>query len=231
MTVLLILILIVGASIWTKKLTIPAALTGGVLGWVIYWGSGVTGLCMLGTFFVLGTAATAWKKGEKRGLPGKDAHQTTRRTGQVLANGGVAALAAGLILLFPAYQHIGVVAVAGSLSSAMADTLSSELGSVYGKRFFNILTFRPDQKGLDGVISLEGLAIGIAGSAVIAGVYAIGYGWSPAEACIVIAGTAGNLADSVLGAALERKGRIGNDGVNFLNTLIGAGVAAALIMA
>jgi uncharacterized membrane protein len=42
---------------------------------------------------------------------------------------------------------------------------------------------------------------------------------------IIIAGTAGNLSDSVLGALLERKNIIGNNAVNFLNTFIAALVA------
>jgi uncharacterized membrane protein len=39
---------------------------------------------------------------------------------------------------------------------------------------------------------------------------------------IVLTGTIGNLADSILGATYERKGAIGNNAVNFLNTLIAA---------
>jgi uncharacterized protein (TIGR00297 family) len=112
--------------------------------------------------------------------------------------------------------------MAGAFSSATADTLSSELGTVYGKKFYNILTFQKDKKGLDGVVSFEGTGIGIAGSAVMATIYCLGAGWSLAFLWIVIAGTIGNLCDSVLGATVERRQIIGNDVVNFLNTLIGA---------
>jgi uncharacterized protein (TIGR00297 family) len=96
---------------------------------------------------------------------------------------------------------------------------------VYGKRFFNIISFRADRCGMDGVISLEGTLIGIAGSCIIAAIYALGSGWDINFCFIVIAGTIGNLTDSILGALFERKGKIGNDAVNFLNTL-----AAALVM-
>ena len=145
-----------------------------------------------------------------------------RRLGQVLANGGVAGLLGLLSVFFPEQKPAFALMMAGAFSSATADTLSSELGTVYGKKFYNILTFQKDKKGLDGVVSFEGTGIGIAGSAVMATIYCLGAGWSLAFLWIVIAGTIGNLCDSVLGATVERRQIIGNDVVNFLNTLIGA---------
>jgi uncharacterized protein (TIGR00297 family) len=104
----------------------------------------------------------------------------------------------------------------------MADTLSSELGMIYGKRFFNIITFKKDHRGLDGVISIEGTLIGLAGAFVMAIVFWLYTDWSKALFVITIAGFLGNAIDSVLGALLERKKFIDNNAVNFLNTLTGA---------
>jgi uncharacterized protein (TIGR00297 family) len=239
--VLLILIAGVTASTFTKKLTPAAALTGGMLGWAIYAGVGYPGLILLALFFITGTAATSWKKKEKLHIKGAAAHQGTRRTGQVIANAGVAAIAGLMAVLIPACRSLFFLMVAGALSSAAADTLSSELGMVYGRRFFNILTWKPDERGLDGVISAEGLFIGMVGSALIAIVYGLCLTWGPDSVrflrpvwdsrvfIVVIAGTIGNLADSWLGALFERRGFLSNNAVNFLNTLIAAGCAGALV--
>lgn len=245
MSLLILLLLLAGAaaSAHWKKLTPAAALTGFIIGGLVYMGSSYTGLLLLALFFVLGTAATAWRKRDKLRIKGSAAHQPTRTTGQVIANGGVAAILGALAALLPADKPLFTLLIAASLSSATADTLSSELGILYGRRTFNILTGKREEKGLDGVISLEGLLIGIAGSAVIAAVWLALNGpaatqrsaGSPATlsalrsaGIIVLAGLFGNLADSFLGATLERKGALSNNAVNFCNTLIAALFAGAL---
>lgn len=219
-------ILIAGAaaSVFLKKLTLPAGITGVLTGLAVYLGDGYTGLLLLAAFFILGTAATAWGKSQKRTVHTGAAHQSTRKASQVIANAGVAAICGLLTLLLPEKKELFQLMIAGSMSAAAADTLSSELGMVYGRRFVNILTLKPDEKGQDGVISIEGLLFGIAGSLLIALI--AGYRFIP---LILIAGTAGNLADSLLGALFERRGYLSNDTVNFLNTLTGALIAAALL--
>ena len=209
-----------------EKLTLAGALTGGIIAMLIFAGAGYSGIAMLAAFFITGTGATAWKKEEKQQFKLADDH-TKRNAGQVLANGGVAAITGMLILLFPAQTAVFQLIMAASLSSAMADTLSSELGMVFGRRFYNIISWKKDTRGLDGVISLEGTLIGVAGSFVIAVIYALGFGWNINFLWILIAGTIGNLSDSVLGALFERKNYLNNDAVNFLNTMVAA-LAAGL---
>jgi uncharacterized protein (TIGR00297 family) len=223
----LILILIAGMaySISARKLTVFAAATGAMVACLVFAAAGYTGVAMMTAFFILGSSATSWQHHQKQSFETIQEHKSGRTAGQVLANAGVGAIAGILVLLFPLYTQLWVLMMAASFASATADTLSSELGTVYGRRFFNIITWKPDQRGLDGVISLEGTLIGIGGCIVIAIIYAIGYGWNSWLIGIMIAGTIGNLADSVLGATLERRGYIGNNTVNFFNTLI-----AALVM-
>lgn len=226
--VVFVLCLGVVASMWFRKLTIAGSCTGGVLGWLLYKGAGITGIVMLVAFFIAGTLATSVGRNKKERLGIAEKNKGRRTAWQVLANGGVAGLAGLLAWVYPHRLVLWHLAAACALSSASADTLSSELGSLYGKRFYNILSFKKDQRGLDGVISAEGTLLGLAGSALIALIYAIGYAPGIQILWILIAGTAGNLADSVLGAAWERKGRITNDWVNGLNTLVAAATGILL---
>ena len=216
-------------SIGKKKLTVPAAATGALLGWIIYAGGGLTGLAMMTVFFILGTAATSWKKDRKMDIRSNAGHQNTRTTAQVLANAGVAGLAGLLGLLSKSHGPLLRIAMAGCFASATADTLSSELGMAYGRRFFNIMTGRPDRKGLDGVVSIEGLLIGAGGAALIATIFMIGEGRNGITFLVItFSGVFGNWVDSVLGALFERKGQLSNDMVNLLNTLAGALLAVLL---
>lgn len=222
---ILILIAIVAISIATRKLTVGGAMTGAVIATLVFLGFGYTGVSMLAAFFLLGTSATIWRKKEKSSFKMHHDQSARRDAGQVFANGGAAGLMGALSYFFPGKGELVNLMMAASLSSAMADTLSSELDMVYGRRFYNIISWRKDAKGLDGVISLEGTLIGVVGSAIIALIYALGLGWDRGFWIIVLTGTIGNLSDSVLGALLERKHLLTNNGVNFLNTIIAAIVA------
>lgn len=216
-------------SVKTGKLTVAAALAGGLIGFLIFIGAGFAGLAMLAMFFLLGVVATSWKTKTKEILGAAEKNKGRRTAGQVVANGGVAALLGLLAWLYPAQQNLWQLMIAGSLSSATADTLSSELGTVYGKRFYNIINFKKDRRGENGVVSIEGSLFGLAGSVLMAVVYALNFGWNNSFAWIIIAGTMGNIVDSALGATAERKNYLQNNGVNFLNTATGALVAVLLV--
>ena len=210
-----------------KKLTIAAALTGLLCGSIMYIGSGYTGLIMLTLFFLLGTLSTSWGRRVKQELD-KPNDQALRKSTQVLANAGAATLCASLMIIFSVHAEIFLLMLSASLASATADTLSSELGMLYGRNFYNCITWKKDQKGLDGVVSLEGTLIGIAGATVIAIIYALSTSFNHFFMMIIIAAALGNFSDSLFGASLERRNLLHNDWVNFLSTLVAAGVALLL---
>jgi uncharacterized protein (TIGR00297 family) len=227
------IILTVGAvlSSVAKKLTPAAAVTGWIVGLVIFLGAGYGGVTLLAAFFVAGTLSTSVGLQSKESLGIAEKRHGSRTAGQVIANGGVAALCSACLLLWPKEAVMLHVALAGSLAAASADTVSSELGNVFGIKYYNIITFKKDIKGLDGVISLEGTLAGVGASALIAMIYYLFSGGMNEAAIILLAGIVGNVADSVLGATLERKRQLENNMVNFLNTLTGAIVAGVVFYA
>jgi uncharacterized protein (TIGR00297 family) len=227
--IIFLFVAIAGIIAWkTGKLTFTASIAGVMAALLVYLATGLTGLAMLGAFFILGTFVTSYKKEYKVGMQLARPNEDKRNVGQVLANGGVASILA-LIYLSTKDHVVLQVMIAASLASATSDTLSSELGNVYGRNFYNLLTLKRDKRGLDGVISVEGTLFGVLGSAVIAFIFSVGLGWSYAFFVIVLSGFIGNLSDSMLGALFERKGKLDNNAVNFLNTAIAAMMALLLM--
>ncbi|KIC89550.1 DUF92 domain-containing protein [Flavihumibacter sp. ZG627] len=218
-------------SVVFRKLTLPAASTGAAIAGCIFAGVGWTGIFIMGSFFVLAVLATSWNQDFKQSLGVAEKIQGLRTISQVAANGLVAGLLGLMAFWMEEYRPLLQLLIAGSFSSATADTISSELGTVYGKKFYNILSLRKDKRGENGVVSIEGLVFGIIGSNIIAALYVASFGWSIHFLWIIIAGTLGNLTDSILGAALERRSLIGNNAVNFLNTVVGALTAMVLYLA
>ncbi len=229
-----IFILLTGAgillSILWRKLTVVAALTGGISGLCIYKGIGIAGILLMAAFFLTGTLASSWKQDYKQKNNLAETGKSRRTAGQVWANAGLAALIGLIAWMDPSYRSAAAVVIASCFSSATADTVSSELGNVYGKQFYDIMSFKKASKGANGIISAEGSLLGFLGSGIIAFIYSLCFAWSAHSVIILAAGTIGNIADSVLGATLERKGFIGNNMVNFCNTLVAAIGALILLL-
>lgn len=202
------------------------------------WGLGWGGLALLAAFFLSGSLLT--QLAERRG---------PRRTArQVLANGGVAAVAA----LFGAWT-----AAAGAIAAAAADTWATEIGafSPFSPRL--ITSGRRVTRGTSGGITALGTLGGVAGALGIAWLAHVlaPRGIAAGLSTLTGAGVAGMLADSLLGATLQGKYRcpacearfergntvchepvvltggwrwLDNDGVNLAATLCGAAVAVGL---
>lgn len=211
-----------------KKVTLSGALAGAFAAYLIYLGGGDIALVSFSVFFILGTMASSWKKSKKQSLKVAQENDGQRGVANVFANVGVAVLLAivGMFMsIAPPFLSTLMLAV---FATACSDTLSSELGTVYGKRFFSVIDFKPQRAGKDGAISLAGLFFGLMGSLAIAAV-ALVYGLEYSIfVVIVVSGLLGNILDSVFGATLQNRGLINNHQVNFLAT--GAGALVCWLM-
>jgi uncharacterized protein (TIGR00297 family) len=143
---------------------------------------------------------------------------TARDERQVIANGGIAALAAlaGNWTWF-----------AGALAAATADTWATEIGRHSRTQPRLISNGMPVPAGTDGGITLLGTAGAIAGAWFIAGLsFLLG---QRTLLAIAAAGVAGMTVDSLLGATVQGKVRwMTNDAVNLAATLTGAACAALI---
>lgn len=216
----IIVLIFAATAYFLKKVSLSGAVAGAIISFVILWNNWVNFL-LFGLFFVLGSMATKWQFERKRQLNVLQENEGVRTWVHASANGGIPAFYSLLALLFPESASLTYAATA-AIAAALSDTLSSELGNIYGHYYVNILNFKKGNRGDDGVISLEGTLFGVLGSLLIAGLFGTLRSNYSIILPITIAGFAGNLMDSYLGATLQRKGWINNHFVNFLNTAFAA---------
>jgi uncharacterized protein (TIGR00297 family) len=177
-------------------------------------------------FFILGSAFTKFKYSEKEFLGVAQGKHGKRGYKNAFANAGVGVAAA--ILFGVTGDMIYAAVFLGSVSTATADTLASEIG-VTGGNPVMITTLKRCPPGTNGGVTLIGEAACVIGALIIAG---LGFllGIAPWYVCLIsaAAGVAGTNLDSLYGAVLENRGVFGNTGTNLLATLSGGLVAAGL---
>jgi uncharacterized protein (TIGR00297 family) len=216
-----------GAAYAARTVNRSGVIAGFLVGFLIYAFLDWRGYLLLMAFFVIGSAAT--KLGYRKKAAEKLAQEDKGRRGarHALANAGVATACALFAAMTP-YPVLFALAFAGAFATAAADTSSSEIGQLLGRRTYLATTFRPVPRGTEGAVSLEGTTAGILASLVIAALgAALGlFPWK-GVAVVVFAAFVGTTFESVVGAALEKRRLLDNEALNFLNTLVGALVAAA----
>jgi uncharacterized protein (TIGR00297 family) len=223
------------ASYALETASIAGMLTGVLLALLTIVLGGYGWFAVLISFFAIGGLSTKFRYERKAALGVAEDNNGARGSGNVLGNAAVAlaavlGYAASDAGFLPREPELFLFAFAGSVATAMSDTLSSEIGSVF-ERPRLITTLEPVDPGTDGGVTWQGELAGIAGAAIVA---AIAYGLFPevgsvGGAIIVAAGVVGMTVDSLLGATLEGS-VLGNQSVNFLATLSGAIVCALLVL-
>jgi uncharacterized protein (TIGR00297 family) len=211
--------------------SLPGMLTGILIGLLTIVLGDYGWFAMLIAFFGIGGLSSKYRYDEKADRGIAEENEGARGTRNVLANSLVALVA---VLGAAVSPELGVpeqaflFAYAGAVGAALADTLSSELGGLYDNPRL-ITTFRVVEPGTDGAVTWQGELAGLTGAVIVAliGFGAFGSIGATGATVIVAASVVGMTADSILGATVEGT-LCGNQGVNFMATLVAALVGASL---
>ena len=213
------LIVVLGLiTYWRKALDLFGSIFMIIMGIVIIFTAGVHWLILIFLFLILGLVSTKYKHQYKKDI---GVYEGTRTLKNVISNGIVP-------FIMAAFGNYG--GFIGSIATATADTLASEIGVTVQPRL--ITTFKKVPPGTDGGISVLGTTAGIIGAGII-GVAAYLLGIFPDPFVTlkisIIAGTVGCFVDSVLGAVLERRNYISNEYVNLIATIVGAALGIIMV--
>jgi uncharacterized protein (TIGR00297 family) len=203
--------------------TISGAFAGAVVCFAIYAGVGPG--AFLAVVFVFSITWLATRLGYRRKLKlGTAEKKDGRRASQVLANLAVAGACAAMYGYLQ--KNILLFGLAAALAEAAADTVSSEVGQLSLHEARLITNWQAVPAGTDGGVSWTGSLAGL-GAATAVSLVCFLTGVIPGRliAPAILAGAAGMIADSYMGAVLERRRLLNNDAVNFLGTLTAAAVA------
>ncbi len=203
--------------------------SGALIGIILIIFSDVRWFFIMLAFFIIGSACTRYKFDLKEKLGVEQTHGGARGYKNVFANGIVSASAAVL------YGITGNAAFAamfvGSVATAAADTVASEIGVTGGEPYL-ITSFRRVKAGTNGGVTVTGEMTALVTSAIIGLIaYLLGV-VSPTVAVVcMLAGFIGTNLDSLVGAVIENRGVIGNAGTNVIATLGGGLFALAVVLA
>jgi uncharacterized protein (TIGR00297 family) len=211
-----------------RGVTLSGAAAGGIACFLLFAGAGPSAFATLAALFVMTWVAT--RMGYRRKLArGLAERREGRNARQVLANLAVAAVCS--VVFATTGNRVWLVAAAAALAEAATDTVASEIGQSGGPEARMITTWERVPAGTDGGITMTGSIAGIAAGLVVAAVAAGGGMISPMQLWILVAtGFAGMLIDSVVGATVQRRGWLSNQGVNFVATMAAAALAYAIVI-
>ncbi len=223
-------LLLAGAAYAARSVDLSGAVMGFVLGTAIYAFLDWRGFLLLVAFFVLGTGTTKIGYAKKAAAKLAQEGGGRRSAKHAVANAGVAAVAA-VFAATTGQQEIYLLAFAAAFATAAGDTVSSELGQLWGRRTFLLTTLKPVPRGTEGAVSLEGTVAGLGATLLLALLgSAVGFYGLAGVLIVTVAGFVGTVVESLAGATLEEHGLLDNEAINFFNTLVGALVAALLAM-
>jgi len=227
---LLINLFLAGAAPVVGLVSFSGALGGLIIGAAIILAAGPAAYALLVAFFIIASAATklGYRHKQKLGV----AQEAGGRRGALHAAANcVVALGCAFAWRFSGGAYLWELAYAGAFAAALSDTVSTELGQLYGRTPILITSFRRVPVGTEGAVSLEGTLSGLVSGAVL-GFLAAGIGFLAGfrdAAAVTVAAFVAMLAESYFARLVNTKG-LGNEVANLFNTAVGAAAAAGIGM-
>lgn len=184
-----------------KWLSASGAIAAALLGWTLLISPDPVWIIPAVVFLVIGTGISKLPKKENQ------PNEKGRNANQVFFNGGFYVIFLGLY--FISNQMVFLVGGLASLTAAMSDTASSEIGSRFAKHTFIITTGKKAEPGLSGAISWIGALSGLIFAAIFALIPFIILGSFDLKIYSILFGVGlfGNFIDSILGALFQVKYR------------------------
>ncbi len=207
------------------------AIGGLIIGTLVLMMGGVDFFILLIAFFVLATLATRIGFHEKALMGGAQENQGRRGAKHAAANCAVPLAAAILYGSFNGADDWLAIFYCAAVATALSDTVSSELGQLFGRNPFMPGSFQIATPGTPGAISVEGTLWGM-GAAVLFAILActtqtISFNALPA---VAIGAWVGFFGESYITAKWKEEGvDVSNEWMNTLNTIIGGGAAVAIV--
>ena len=186
------------------SLSAGGSIAAATVGSIVFAGGGVAWGAVLVCFFVSSSALGRLNSTQKARAEALFAKGQRRDAGQVLANGGIAALLAlghaidGGASWWPAFV--------GTMAAVTADTWATEVGTLSRQPPRLITSLAPVTAGTSGGVTPAGLAASLAGAALTGGIAALFHpqsAWAPTVIAAIGGGLLGALADSILGATVQ----------------------------
>lgn len=198
--IFILMMLIVLFSIRKKQLTGSGLIAAFIVGSVITYIGGLSGILIMLFFFLSAAVIGKIIPDNRRKIQKKGARRDAM---QVLAN-SIPALIGLFLFRFTVYDTLGLVMFSTGIAEAVADTWSGEIGALSKSDPVSIITFTKVPKGLSGGVSALGTFSGLLGSFLVAllsvGCFTLPLLMLPV---ITISGTLGALFDSFLGATVQ----------------------------
>jgi len=202
---------------------ISAMLSATLMGVVIIISSDINWFFILLAFFMLGSIFTHYKYNFKLAHGTAEGKSGVRGYKNVFSNSLAALVLAMAYGVFPSHAQVLMAAYLGSVATACGDTLASEIGQTFKGEPRMITNLKKAKRGTDGAVSLLGEGAALFGSLAIA---VLAYVLMREDMILLLVVTAGGFIgtniDSVLGATLQQKGFLSNNGVNLFATILGA---------